>query len=131
MNHHVDLNPDTVMLYASKCYESPYCLKSEFKEDFKHFNYVKRLLRRYQKEKILKERLILNHLVIIYNVFDSVGATRLLFYYVRKEHYPALKTFLIYLSRMPERVEGIHGKTIYQYDIPLDPIIVRFLKALR
>jgi hypothetical protein len=127
----IDLNADTVMIVAYKAYEVSHCIKSEFKEDFKHFNYIKRLFRRYQKDSVLKERLILNHLVIIYNTFDSTEATRLLFYYAKEQNYPLLKTFLLYLSRMPEHIEGIRGRTLYSYDIPIDPIAVRFLKALR
>jgi len=127
----IDLNSDSVMIVAYKAYEASHCIQSEFTEDFKHFNYIKRLFRRYQKDNVLKERLILNHLVIIYNTFESVEATRLLFYYTREQNYSLLKTFLLYLSRMPDKVEGIRGKTIYSYDISIDPIAVRFLKALR
>ena len=131
MDHVLDVNSETASLYAIKAYDSPQCLKSEFKDDFKHFNYVKRLFHRYRRDKVLKERLILNHLVLIYNTFQSEAATRLLFFYVHEFDHPVLKTFLLYLSRMPDKIRGVKGKDIYSYDIPIDPVIVRFLKFLK
>ena len=80
-----DLSSDNVMLYAMKVYDKPNCIMSEFKEDMKRFNYLKRLFFRYRKIGEVKERLILNHLVVLYNVFGPEAATRLLFYKVAKE----------------------------------------------
>lgn len=124
----IDLNDDTVILYAIRSYESPLCVKSEFEEDFKRFKYLQRLLQRYRKSKILKDRLILNHLVVIFNTFRADAAIRLLFYYNKPSDYCTLKTFLLYLSRMPEKIEGVRGRVIHSYDIRIDPIIVRALK---
>ena len=73
-----DLSSDNVMLYAMKVYDKPNCIMSEFKEDMKRFNYLKRLFFRYRKIGEVKERLILNHLVVLYNVFGPEAATRLL-----------------------------------------------------
>lgn len=127
----VDLNIDTVELCAIKAYDSPHFILSEFKDDYKHFNYLRRLLRRYAKEKVLREQLILNHLVSIYNVFFVKEATRLLFYHVNKSDYPVLKTFLLFMGLMPDKIEGIRGDDIYSYDIKIDPLIVRILKGMR
>ena len=87
-----DLNNDNVMLYAAKAYDRPNCIMSEFKEDMKRFNYLKRLFQRYRKLGELRERLIINHLVVLYNVFGVEVTTRLLFYKLNKEDYSALKT---------------------------------------
>lgn len=127
----VDLNPDTVEMCALKAYESPHFILNEFKDDFKHFNYLKRLFRRYNKDKILRERLVLNHLVAIFNVFEVYEATRLLFYTVGVRDYPALKTFLLFMGLMPASVEYVRGITINSYDITIDPTVARFLKGLR
>ena len=126
-----DLTPENVFMYAAKAYERPNCLWSEFEEDLKHFNYVKRLFRRFQKDGELKERLILNHLTIIYNVFDVVPATRLLFYYLRPVDHPLLKTFLLFLNFMPERIVGVRGRTIISSDIPLDLAAASVLRNTR
>ncbi len=64
-----DLNVNNVLLYCMKAYDKPNCIMSEFKEDMKRFNYLKRLFRRYRKMDDLRERLVINHLVVIYNVF--------------------------------------------------------------
>ena len=74
-----DLDNENFLIYAIKSYDKPNCVMSEFKEDVKRFNYLKRLFRRYRKTGELKERLILNHLVVIYNVFGIDAATKLLF----------------------------------------------------
>ena len=89
-----DLNNDNIMLYAMKVYDKPNCIMSEFKDDMKRFNYLKRLFRRYTKLGDVKERLIINHLVVLYNVFGVEAATRLLFYKMSKNDYSVLKTYL-------------------------------------
>lgn len=126
-----DLTPENVFMYAAKAYERPNCLWSEFEEDLKHFNYVKRLFRRFQRDGELKERLILNHLTIIYNVFGVVPATRLLFYYLRPVDHSLLKTFLLFLNYMPERIPGVRGRTILSSEIPPHPVAVTILRDVR
>ena len=91
-----DLNGDNIMLFAIKAYDRPDCVMSEFKEDLKRFNYLKRLFCRYRKTGEVKERLIINHLVVIYNVFGVEVSTRMLFYKIHKEDYSTLKTYLIF-----------------------------------
>jgi len=126
-----DLSNENIMLYAAKVYDKPNCIMSEFKEDMKRFNYLKRLFFRYRKISEVKERLILNHLVVLYNVFGIEAATRLLFYKISKEDYPALKTYLIFLSCMPETVIGIKGHNIKSSDIPVDMKIANILRDIK
>jgi len=98
-----ELNNENFELYAAKHYRNEACLDvQEFKEDVARFKYVLRLLRRYKESGIIQERLILNHLIVIYNVFDISAATRILFYKIDSDLWPSIKTFLIYLSYMPE-----------------------------
>jgi hypothetical protein len=126
-----DLSNENIMLYAVKCYDKPNCIMSEFKEDMKRFNYLKRLFYRYRKVDDIKERLILNHLVVLYNVFGIESATRLLFFKIAKEDYSALKTYLVFLSCMPEVVMGIKGQNIKSSDIPVDMKIANILREIK
>lgn len=123
-----DLNSDNVMLYAMKVYDKPNCIMSEFKEDMKRFNYLKRLFKRYRKYNELREQLVLNHLVVIYNVFGPEVASRLLFFKMAKDDYSALKTYLLFLNIMPDRVKGIKGHDIISSDIPIDYLIAEALR---
>lgn len=125
------LTEDNALLYAAKAYERPNCIKSEFKGDFKRFSYLGRLFRRYKKTGELRERLILNHLVILYNVFGVEPATRLLFFYIRSSEYMVLKSFLLFLHYMPETVRGIRNADIHSSSIAVDMNIAEKLRALR
>ena len=95
------LTTGNYMMYALLHYDNPHCKDiKEFFEDIKRLHYIRRLFKRYSEDNVLKERLIINHLVTFYNVFDSKAATRILFYKVEKEFHPILKTFLVYLNRL-------------------------------
>ena len=124
-----DLTNDNILIYAVKAYDKPNCIMSEFKEDMKRFNYLKRLFKRYRKVGELREQLVLNHLVVICNVFGPEVATRLLFFKMSKDDYSALKTYLLFLSCMPERVKGIKGHDIISSDIPVDMTIAEILRT--
>ena len=126
-----DLTNENVLMYAVKAYEKPNCIMSEFKEDMKRFNYIKRLFRRYRKVGEVKERLVLNHLMVIYNVFGVETATRVLFFRVLKEDHSALKTYLTFLNYMPEKVKGIKGHDIISSDIPVDLVIAQKLREIK
>ena len=95
-----DLNDENFMIFAIKAYNKPNCVMSEFYEDLKRIKYVKRLFIKYHKNKEIKERLVINHLIVIYNVFGANSATRILFYKVDEKYYTILKTFLIFLNYM-------------------------------
>ena len=94
-----ELNEDNFMMYAVKCYSSPLCIMSEFDSDIKRTKYLKRLFRRYKVTKSLKERLILNHIILLNNVFGPEATARILFYKIDERDYDILKTFLSYLRR--------------------------------
>ena len=122
-----DLNDDNFMIYAMKCYNTPNCILSEFEGDIKRTKYLKRLFRRYKVTKSLKERLILNHIILLNNVFGPEATSRILFYRIDERDYDILKTFLCYLKIMPEMIYGINGKNISSYDIAMDPTVAETL----
>lgn len=124
-----DLTNDNILIYAVKAYDKPNCIMSEFKEDMKRFNYLKRLFKRYRKVGELREQLVLNHLVVICNVFGPEVSARLLFFKIAKDDYPVLKTYLLFLSCMPERVKGIKGHDIISSEIPVDMTIADVLRT--
>lgn len=125
-----DLNDENFMMYAVKCYSSPQCIMSEFEGDIKRTKYLKRLFRRYKTTKILKERLILNHIILLNNVFGVEATSRILFYKIDERDYDLLKTFLDYLRLMPPQVNGVNGKTIYSCDIALEPNVAEILRNI-
>ena len=124
-----DLNNDNIMMYAMKAYDRPNCIMSEFKDDMKRFNYLKRLFRRYRKVDELREQLVLNHLVVLYNVFGPEVTSRMLFFKMSKDDYSALKTYLLFLSIMPEKIRGIKGHDIISSDIPIDTRVAEVLRT--
>jgi len=128
--HFHDLNESNILLYAAKCYDKPNCIDSEFDEDYKKIRYIKRLLHRYRITGELKERLILNHLVVAQNVFGIEASTRMLFVRIDSKDYSALKTFLLYTSAMPNVIKGIRSKDIFSSDIPLDNKVVEILRKI-
>ncbi len=125
-----DLNEDNFMMYAMKCYTSPHCIMSEFEGDIKRTKYLKRLFRRYKITKSLKERLIINHIILLNNVFGPEATARILFYKTDVRDYDILKTFLDYLDIMPDFVYGINGKTIVSSEIPLDINVAEILRHI-
>ena len=125
-----DLNEDNFLIYAVKCYTSPHCIMSEFEGDIKRTKYLKRLFRRYKITKTIKERLILNHIILLNNVFGSEATARILFYKTDERDYDILKTFLSYLNLAPDVVYGIRGKNISLAEIPLDLNVVEILAKI-
>jgi len=125
-----DLNEENFMMYAMKSYTSPHCVMSEFEGDIKRTKYLKRLFRRYKVTKTLKERLILNHIILLNNVFGPEVTSRILFYRIDERDYDILKTFLIYLNLLPEIILGINGKNIKTSDIPIDMNIAEILRKI-
>jgi|TARA_R110000868_G_C10861281_1_gene761537 hypothetical protein len=126
-----DLTNENIMMYAMKAYDRPNCIMSEFKDDLKRFNYLKRLFLRYRKYDEMREQLVINHLVVLYNVFGPEVATRLLFFKMTKDDYSALKTYLIFLSIMPDKVKGIKGQDIISSEIPIDQKVVEVLRNIK
>lgn len=125
-----NLNESNFMMYAIKCYSSPNAIMSEFEEDFKRVKYIKRLVKKYKTAGILKERLILNHIIILGNVFGTEATVRMLFYKFDKEDYMILKTFLLLLNYMPKVVKGIKGVDIISADISIDLVVAKKLREI-
>jgi hypothetical protein len=103
---------------------------SEFEGDIKRTKYLKRLFRRYKVTKTLKERLILNHIILLNNVFGPEVTSRILFYKIDHRDYDILKTFLLYLGILPELVTGINGRNIRTSEIEVDMDIVEILRNI-
>lgn len=123
-----ELTEDNFTLFAIKHYDNPACKgMMEFNDDLKRFRYLKRLFRKYTAGKDLRERLILNHLVVIYNLFGKDAATKMLFFKVDKEYWSQLKTFLVFLNYMPIGPIQVSGEVIEGYQIPLDERVAEAL----
>ena len=105
-----ELNESNYMLFAIKFYDNPQAVtKDDFEDDLKRIKYVKRLLKRYKNTGVLKTHLILNHIIVLFNVFNE-GTIPLLFYNLEEDLWPAIKSFLMYLNRIPEYPKShIHG----------------------
>jgi hypothetical protein len=126
------LDESNFIVYAAKHYDNPHCFDDiEFFDDLKRFKYLKKLLKKYKETGVIRERLILNHIIIIYNLFGATAATRMLFLKM-DGFYPELKTFLIFLNFMPERVMniGITNKTVHSVEIPLDQNLINLLRKI-
>ena len=96
------LTPETIDLFALRHYDNRGASKEEFEDDLKRFKYLKRLFRKYDISKEFKSRLIINHIIILSNVFGVDAATTLLFFKIDNQHWSILKTILIFLNYMPE-----------------------------
>lgn len=126
-----NLNDDNFILYAMKFYNNPQCLsEADFNNDLKILKYIKRLLNRYQRTGELKTRLMLNHLIMLSNVFPVPVLVRILFLKVPEQYWSALKSFLIYLKYMPDEIESINGSIIKSSDIPLDMNLATDLRKI-
>ena len=119
-----ELNENNYMLFAIRFYDNPHALtKEDFEDDLKRIKYVKRLLKRYKNTGVLKTHLILNHLTVLFNVFND-AAVPLLFYNLEEDLWPSIKSFLLFLERVPEYPKShIHG-------IPQDDYCIDELKSI-
>ena len=118
------LNDANYILFAMKNYGNPQCTSiEEFHEDLNRIKYLKRLFRKYKTTGVLRERLILNHIIIFYNIFGIEAATRLLFGRIEEDLHPYLKTFVVYLNNLPEKIP--------EYDLIKIPMDTRIIAKLR
>ena len=109
-----ELNEDNFLLFAIKNYANPQAVtKDDFDRDLNHFKYIKRLLKRYRNSGQLKTHLLINHFIVLYNLFGE-AATPMLFYKIERDLWDTMKTFIIFLNRLPD-----YPKT-YIHDIPVD-----------
>ena len=125
-----NLSDDNFLIYAMKAYDKPNCIMSEFEEDLSRIKYVKRLIKRYKTTGELKERLILNHIIILSNVFGVEPSVRMLFFKLDKEDYDVLKTFLLFLNFMPRHINGINNNHYNSADISVDVYVGNKLREL-
>jgi hypothetical protein len=117
-----ELTDDNLFIYAAKHYYNPKFIDAEeFNEDLKRFKYIKRLLNRYEETGKLSERLILNHLIVVFNVFGIEAGLKILELKLDKNHWPLIKPFLIFLRYIRND----------QYtNIPMDQTIVDALRNI-
>lgn len=121
------ITEENFLLRAMHNYDNSQCTSiEEFEEDLKRFMYLRKLFQRYKENHDLRERLILNHIIVLHNLF-GVATTEMLFFKIDKEHWPALVTFLVYLERMPEEVPDFD---ISLSDVELDEYIISNLRKI-
>lgn len=129
---HVD--DSTFPIYAAKAYRNPNCIDVlEFEEDLSRFKYIKKLLKRYNETGELREQLIINHLRVLYNVFEAKACTNMLIFKLW-EYLDILKPFLVYLGHWNEgKITGVKFEVgeVYGSDIPLDGKIIESLRELK
>lgn len=122
------LNRDNFMLYAMGNYTNPDCTgMGEFTEDLSKIKYIKRLLKKYRRSGKIRPILLLNHMVIMGNVFGAYPAARMLFHKLEADIHPPLKTSLMYLNYIHEGMI-IDGAVIA--DIPMDMKLAEVLRKL-
>lgn len=109
-----ELTEENFLLFAIKHYENPQAVtKEDFDKDLQHFKYIKRLLKKYKNSGELKAHLLLNHFIILYNIFGD-AATPMLFFKIEKDLWSTIKTFIIFLNKLPETPK------CYVHDVPVD-----------
>ena len=127
MMMHEKLNDANFLVYAMRHYDNPQCHSvAEFEDDLKKFIYLKKLIYRYKNAGELRERLILNHIIVLYNIFGE-ATTKMLFHKIEEDLWPQLVTFLVYLNRTPESIPDYGIKLI---DIKLDETIIAVLRKI-
>lgn len=122
---------ETFPAYAAKNYHNLVTDPIEFHDDLDRIKYIKRLFNKFRTGSDLKERLVINHLIILYNVFESKALTKMLFYKLEGYH-EYLKPFLVWLHRLPDDINDYTAKcpTLNTYEIPMDESIVATLRKI-
>jgi hypothetical protein len=119
-----ELTEDNFLLFAIKNYQNPQGVtKDDFEKDLNHFKYVKRLLKKYKKSGILKLHLLLNHFIILYNIFGE-ATTPMLFFKVDQEYWSSLKTIVQFLNRLPEYPR------CHIHEIEIDEVCLEMLRSI-
>ena len=119
-----ELNEDNFLLFAIQNYENPQAVtKEDFDKDLNHFKYIKRLLKRYKNTGELKTHLILNHFIVLYNIFGE-AATPMLFFKIEQNLWSIMKTFIIFLDRLPDYPQ------CYVHEIEVDDYCLDELKKI-
>lgn len=126
-----ELTEENFIIYALKNYDNPGCKgMEEFLDDLKKFKYIKRLLKKSGNGSNLRERLILNHIITLSNLFGVEPTTKMLFFKMEKKYWQQLKTFLVFLNYMPLKVIISKTLEIADEDIEIDMIIMENLKKI-
>ena len=116
------LNDKNFMLYAAKFYDNKNCVDIlEFHDDLNRIKYLKRLFKKYKETGDIKVQLVLNHLIVIYNVFGIPAANKMIWYKIEESHWHYIKPFLVFLNYLPEKEK---------LEVPLDPLIVERLRKI-
>ncbi len=119
-----ELNADNFLIFAIKNYENPEAITVEdFEKDLNHFRYIKRLLKKYKNTGDLKIHLLINHFIILYNIFGD-ATTPMLFFKIERELWPCIKSFVIFLDRLPEYPKS------YIHDMAVDDYCIQELKRI-
>ena len=126
-----ELTEENFTMYAIKNYDNPSCKgMDEFLDDLKRIKYIKRLLRKHNVGKELKERLILNHIIVLGNLFGIEATTKMLFFKIEKKFWSQIKSFLVFLNYMPIKIIVSPGVEILEKDIEIDEIVLDNLKKI-
>jgi len=119
-----ELNADNFLLFAIKNYENPQAVAEEdFHKDLNHFKYIKRLLKKYNKTGDLKTHLLINHFIVLYNIFGE-ATTPMLFFKLDEDMWSQVKTFILFLNRLPDYPK------CYIHDIEVDEHCMNQLQGL-
>ena len=120
-----ELTSENFLLFAIKHYENPQAVtKEDFEKDLNHFKYIKRLLKRYRNTGELKAHLLLNHFIILYNIFGE-GTTAMLFYKIEEDMWEIMKTFVVFLDKLPEYPH------CFIHDVVIDDYCLSQLKGIQ
>lgn len=126
-----ELTEENLVMFAMKHYDITKCLDTkEFFDDLQKVGYIQKLFYIYKHKDELRERLILNHLITFYNVFESTAATRILFFKLEKKYHSILKTFLLFMNKMPDYIPGKESTYLNTMEILLDDIAVEKLRKI-
>lgn len=125
-----NLTPDNFLLYAANNYISPHYIEDEFFDDLRRFKYIKGSIQKYHLKNSINDRLVLNNIIMSYNVFNIDACTRMLFFKIKPEQHSILKTFLIYLNYMPEVVKSINGVDVISSDIEIHKELAQLLRKI-
>ena len=119
-----ELNEDNFLLFAIKNYENPQAVtRDDFDKDLNHFKYIKRLLKRYKKTGEIRTHLLINHFILLYNIFGE-ATTPMLFFKIEKDMWSQVKTIILFLNRLPQFPK------CYIHDIPVDLNCLKQLQTI-
>jgi len=119
-----ELNEENFLIFAIKNYENPQAVtREDFEKDLSRFRYVKRLLKRYKSGGELKVHLLINHFIILYNIFGE-ATTPMLFYKIDKSLWSSIKTFVVFLNKLPD-----HPRS-YIHEIEIDQVCLDALNGI-